>query len=56
MDVPMLAASALFSATAAYGSVVGIREDVPGEPFGRRSPGRVTTQVAVGMRCGRWWR
>ncbi len=52
MDVPMLAASASFPAADAYGSVVGIREDVPGEPFGWRSPGRVTTQIAVGMGCG----
>lgn len=44
MDVPMLAGSVLFAATAAYGSVVGIREDVPGEPFRRRWPGRVPTQ------------
>ncbi len=48
----MLAASALFSTTVAYGSVVGIHEDVPGEPFGCRCPGRVPTQVAIGMGCG----
>lgn len=48
----MLAASALFTATAAYGAVVGVREDVPGEPLGWRPPGRVATHVAVGLGCG----
>jgi hypothetical protein len=52
VDLPMLAASALFTATAAYGAVVGIREDVVGEPLGRRPPGAVATHVVIGMGCG----
>lgn len=52
MDLPMLAASALFSATAAYGAVVGVREDVPGEPLGWRPPGKVSTHEIVGLGSG----
>ncbi|RFU21313.1 hypothetical protein D0Z06_11045 [Geodermatophilus marinus] len=48
----MLAASALFSATAAYGAVVGVREDVPGEPLGWRPPGKVSTHEIVGLGSG----
>ncbi|GAA3159163.1 hypothetical protein GCM10010531_08170 [Blastococcus jejuensis] len=52
MDLPMLAASALFSVTAAYGAVVGVREDVPGEPLGWRPPGKVSTHEIVGLGSG----
>jgi len=52
MDAGMLAASALFAGATAYGAVVGVREDIPGEPFGWRAPGRVSTQLAVGSGCG----
>lgn len=52
MDLPMLAAGSLFSATAAYGAVVGVREDVPGEPLGWRPPGRVSTHEVVGLGSG----
>jgi hypothetical protein len=52
MDVPMLAASALFGATTAYGAVVGVREDLPDEPFGWRPPGKVSTHQAIGLGSG----
>ena len=52
MDLPMLAASALFSATTAYGAVVGVREDLPDEPFGWRPPGEVSTLQAIGLGSG----
>lgn len=48
----MLAASTLFSVTAAYGAVVGVREDVPGEPLGWRPPGKVSTHEIVGLGSG----
>ncbi len=48
----MFAASALFSATTAYGAVVGAREDLPGEPFGWRPPGKVSTHEAIGLGSG----
>ena len=48
----MLAAASLFAGTTAYGAVVAVREGVPGEPFGRRSPGGVVTQVVSGMGTG----
>lgn len=52
MDLPMLAAGTLFSATVAYGAVVGVREDVPGEPLGWRPPGKVSTHEIVGLGSG----
>ncbi len=52
MDLPMLAASALFTATAAYGAVVGVRESVAGEPLGWRPPGKVSTHEIVGLGSG----
>lgn len=52
MDLPMMAASTLFAGTAAYGAVVGAREDVAGEPFGWRLPGRVGVQEAWGYGSG----
>jgi hypothetical protein len=48
----MLAASALFSATTAYGAVVGVRENLPDEPFGWRPPGKVSTYQAIGLGSG----
>ena len=48
----MLAASALFSATTAYGAGVGGREDLPEEPFGWRPPGEVSTLQAIGLGSG----
>lgn len=48
----MLAASALFSATTVYGAVVGVREDLPDEPFGWRPPGEVATLQAIGLGSG----
>ena len=52
MDLPMLAAAALFAGTAAYGGVVGAREEIAGEPFGWRLPGRVAVQEAWGYGSG----
>lgn len=52
MDLPMLAASTLFAGTVAYGAVVGAREEVAGEPFGWRLPGRVAVQEAWGYGSG----
>lgn len=52
MDVPLVAAGLLFTGTAAYGAVVGAREEVPGEPFGLRLPGRVAVHEAIGYGSG----
>jgi hypothetical protein len=48
----MLAAATLFTGTAAYGAVVGAREELAGEPFGLRLPGRVAVQEAWGYGSG----
>ena len=52
MDLPMLTAATLFAGTAAYGAVVGAREEVAGEPFGWRLPGRVAVHQAWGYGSG----
>jgi hypothetical protein len=52
VDLPMLAASVLFSATTAYGAVVAVREDLPDEPFGWRPPGKVSTHELLGLGSG----
>lgn len=52
MDLPLLAAASLFAGTAAYGGVVGAREEIAGEPFGWRLPGRVAVQEAWGYGSG----
>ena len=48
----MLAAATLFAGTAAYGAVVGAREEIAGEPFGWRLPGRVARHQAWGYGSG----
>ena len=52
MDLPMLAAASVFAGTAAYGAVVGASEEIAGEPFGWRLPGRVAVQQAWGYGSG----
>ena len=52
MDLPLLAAATLFAGTVAYGGVVGAREEIAGEPFGWRLPGRVAVQEAWGYGSG----
>ena len=52
MDLPLLAAASLFAGTVAYGGVVGAREEIAGEPFGWRLPGRVVVQEAWGYGSG----
>lgn len=52
MDVPMVAAATLFAGAAAYGGVVGAREEIAGEPLGLRLPGRVAVQEAWGYGSG----
>ncbi len=52
MDVPMLASATFFAGTAAYGAVVGAREEIAGEPFGWRLPGRVAVHQAWGYGSG----
>ncbi|MCF6506447.1 hypothetical protein E9549_03350 [Blastococcus sp. MG754426] len=52
MDLPMLAAATLLAGTAAYGARVGAREEIAGEPFGWRLPGRVARHQAWGYGSG----
>ena len=52
MDLPLLAAATSFAATAAYGGIVGAREEIAGEPFAWRLPGRVAVQEAWGYGSG----
>jgi hypothetical protein len=48
----MLAASALFSATTAYGAGVAVRENLPDERLGWRLPGKVSTHQMLGLGSG----
>lgn len=52
MDLPLLAAAAFFAGAATYGGVVGAREEIAGEPFGWRLPGRVAVQESWGYGSG----
>jgi len=51
MPEPLLAAG-FFAAATAYGAVVSIREDVPGEPLGLRVPLTVSAGVVLGWGSG----
>ena len=52
VDLPVVAAASLFAGSVVVGGAVGAREEVAGEPFGRRLPGRVAVQQAWGYGSG----
>jgi len=52
VDPVLLAASAAFAGACAFGSVVAVREDVPGEPFGIAIPLTVHSGIVVGWGAG----
>ena len=52
VDRPVLAAAAVLATAAGYGARVAVREDVVGEPFGIRPPGRVASHLALAWGAG----
>ena len=51
-DRRLLAAAAGLAAATGYGARVALVEDVPGEPFGVRPPGRVAVHLAMAWGAG----
>jgi hypothetical protein len=52
MDRGLAAAGVCLVGATAFGAVVSVREDVPGEPLGARLPGRVPVHLLLGLGSG----
>lgn len=52
VDRSLVAAAACFLGATAFGALVSVEEDIPGEPLRLRAPGPVAIQLAAGLGNG----
>jgi len=52
MDRGLAAAGVCLVGATAFGAVVSVREDIPGEPLGARVPGRVPVHLLLALGSG----